>query len=60
MITNKFLEAELYRIAEEAYKGVDGDYVDDLCKQCAEDFNQNFDEVKRRVQQFYHQHFVNV
>lgn len=60
MITNYSFEAELYRIAEEIHKGIDEEYAEDLCKEAAENFQVNFDDVKRRVQQFYHQYFINV
>ena len=51
------LYSEAYRIAEEAHKGCDEDYIMDLCDDAAREFNTTTQAVYNLSNRLYGQHF---
>ena len=50
-------QAELYRIAEEAHKGVDDDYIQDLCAELASDVGVTTARIYRESEMVYRKEF---
>lgn len=53
------LQAELYRIAEEAHKGVDDEYIHELCDSLTSQYDGplNSDDLYKMSERVYAQHF---
>lgn len=53
----KNLSAELYRIAEEAHKGVKDEDIRQLCAEVAREYRKNANDIYRMAESMYAQHF---
>jgi len=50
--------SEAYRIAEEAHKGVDNDYIEDLCKSAARELKCDWRALYRQSEAIYDREFA--
>ena len=51
-------QAELYRIAEEAHKGADDDYIRELCAELAADVGVTTARIYHEAEQVYTREFA--
>lgn len=51
------LKAAIYSIAEEAHKGVDDEYIRELCRDAVRDYGSNFQDVYAETRRVYDREF---